>query len=389
MLPDFLHDPRISPGVIILAGGEIGVWRQGIRKINLALLPLALALLLSGAGNAWSAFFCPDIRPGYGVTSQAWLSKYFSPLKGTHVDTPVYFLDSGKPGATVLVLGGTHGREIAGFTAATVLIEAAEVLKGRLIVIPYANRSAVSIQDKLKRIPRFHPIVGRSGQRYLPYGDRRTDPVDQGRPDPEKFVHPSGLILKDGAESRNLNRVYPGKADGTPTEQLAYAILELIRREKADFNLDLHESETPEYHLNDQGKNVRGGNLAYMLLCHPRGMEIGSRAILNLEMETGIVGKLRKSNPDFRGLSHLEIGNATASVSFLFETPNPAMDRWREKPDPIRDPVYPLEHRVGAALRILKYLADGDGVDTGREISIKGLPEYPAIMEKGVGAFLN
>ncbi len=360
-----------------------------LKKNRLILLLMFYPGFFAGNGTAWSAFFYPDIRPGYGVTSQGWLSKYFSPLKGTNLDTPVYYLDSGKSGATALVIGGTHGREIAGFTAAMVLIETAETVKGRLIVIPFANRSAVSIQDKLNRIPRFHPIESRSGRRYLPYGDRLTDPADQGRPDPDPFVHPSGLVLKDGKESRNLNRAYPGKADGTPTQQLAYAVMELIRQEKVDFNLDLHETKTPDYRLDGQGKIVRDDKLAYMLVCHPRGTEIGAQVIFDLELDTGITGKLEKSNPGFHGLSHLEIGKATGCISFLYETPNPAMDRWREKSDPIGDPKYPLEHRVGAALRVLKHLADHFGTRTGKGLSIKGLPEYPEIMKKGVGAFLN
>ena len=99
--------------------------------------------------------------------------------------------------------------------------------------------------------------------------------------------------------------------------------------------------------------------------------------------------KLEKSNPAFRGLSHLEIGQATESLSFLFETPNPGMDRWREKPDVIGDPKYPLEHRVGTALRIFKHLADSYGAKTGKAFVLRGLPEYPEILEKKVGAFLN
>jgi len=102
-----------------------------------------------------------------------------------------------------------------------------------------------------------------------------------------------------------------------------------------------------------------------------------------------LIIKLEKSNPAFRGLSHLEIGQATESLSFLFETPNPGMDRWREKPDVIGDPKYPLEHRVGTALRIFKHLADSYGAKTGKAFVLRGLPEYPEILEKKVGAFLN
>ena len=355
-------------------------------------LPWVLVIVgvLGMTGAAWAGFYYPDIRPGYGVTSQTWLSKYFAPLRGTNLDTPVYLLDSAQPGATALVLAGTHGREIAGFTAAMVLLESAEIIKGRVIVIPFANRSSVSIQDKLNRIPRFHPINGRSDPRNLPYGDRLTDQADQGEPDPKNYVHPSGGAFKNGAESRNLNRVYPGKADGTPTEQLAFAIMELIRREKVDFTLDLHESKTPEAHPHEPGgKSGRDGRLAYMLICHPRGVEIGANALFAMELDTGIFGKIEKSNPASRGRSHFEIGHATDAISFLYETPNPGMDRWRDRPDPIRDPKYSLEHRVGAALRIFKHLADSFGRKTGRKLAMKGLPEYADIMKRGVGAYLN
>ena len=46
-------------------------------------------------------------------------------------------------------------------------------------------------------------------------------------------------------------------------------------------------------------------------------------------------------------------------------------------------------HWVGAALRIFKHLADSYGAKTGKELLIKGLPEYAEIMKKGVGAYLN
>ena len=48
-------------------------------------------------------------------------------------------------GATVFVAGGTHGNEIAGIMAAIVLVEHARVRKGRLIVVPHANNSAIPI----------------------------------------------------------------------------------------------------------------------------------------------------------------------------------------------------------------------------------------------------
>jgi hypothetical protein len=58
---------------------------------------LSILLILIVASLSLATFFRPDIRPGYGVTETKWLSDYFEPLKGTNMDTLVYFMDSGTP----------------------------------------------------------------------------------------------------------------------------------------------------------------------------------------------------------------------------------------------------------------------------------------------------
>ena len=135
-------------------------------------LVVAFVMLLLVSSKSHAAFFRPDVRPGYGVTSQGWLSDYCESLRGTNLDTPVFFLDSGKSGASALVLGGTHPRELAGVTSATMLVENCEVKVGRLVVIPCLNVSGMSIPDQNGKVPHFLPIESRSGLRYLPYGDR-------------------------------------------------------------------------------------------------------------------------------------------------------------------------------------------------------------------------
>ena len=62
---------------------------------------------------AGAAEFDTDVRPGEGVTERRMLSDYFEPLAGTPMDTEVFFLDSGEPGAVGLMIGGTHGNELA------------------------------------------------------------------------------------------------------------------------------------------------------------------------------------------------------------------------------------------------------------------------------------
>ena len=58
------------------------------------------------------------IYPSSGVSRVAHLSEYFGGVKGTAADGEVYVFDSGKPGASVLILGGTHNDEPAGHVAA-------------------------------------------------------------------------------------------------------------------------------------------------------------------------------------------------------------------------------------------------------------------------------
>jgi hypothetical protein len=353
-------------------------------------LILAVAGLLLPAA-AWCADVSLDIRPGAGVTEQRKLSDYFPALKNTNLDTDVFFLDSGNAGATGLIIGGTHGNEIAGSVAALVALENAVVTAGRLIVIPYTNRSAQSMPDSRNNIDRQHPVQSRGGERFLHYGDRRTDPADQHSDDPETYMNPGGYVLKNGQESRNLNRAYPGKVDGTGTEQLAYAVIALIRKEQVDFSLDMHEANTPETDKQDDGDYTPGGNkrLSYTLVAHPRGLEMAAYALLSMEEDTGISMKLEESNREYRGLSHLEIGEATDCLSFLSESPNPGQDRERAGADVINDPKYPLTHRVGMHLRVFKHLADAYADYHGESLEMSKLPEYRDLLGGDIGAFLN
>lgn len=360
---------------------DMRVWRNVILVMVCLLLPV----------TAWSKAIDLDIRPGAGVTDQKKLSDYFRPLKDTNLDADVYILDSGKPGATGLIIGGTHGNEMAGSVAALVALENSIVTAGKLIVIPYTNQSAQSVKDTRNHIDARHLIQSRNGERYLTYGDRRTDPADQHSADPAEYKNPGGYVLKNGKESRNLNRTYPGKADGTATEQLAYAIISLVSKEQVDFSLDMHEANTPETDKQDDGDYKPGGNkrLSYTLVAHPRGLEIAAFALLAMEEDTHISMKLEESNTAYRGLSHLEIGDATDCLSYLSESPNPGQDRSRKGADVVSDSKYPLTHRVGMHLRVFKHLADAFADYNGKALQIDRLPAYDDLLAGDIGQFLN
>jgi len=346
--------------------------RWGARTGAWVLLLALVAPLAAAAGSG--PYVGHDIRPGVGVTRMVWLSEYHPPLRGTSGDTPVYILEGSQPGSTVFVAGGTHGNEIAGVMAATVLVEKAVVTQGRLIVIPRANNSASTYAEVEYGDPEWIWLVTPSGPRAFRYGARRTHPDHHGTPDPAVYVHPKGSTF-EGYEIRNLDRVHPGRPDGTLTEQVSYAMVELIRRENVHVAFDLHEA----------GPTSR---LANMLISHPKGLEIGALALLNLELE-GISMKLEHSSEDFRGLSHREWGDETDAYAYLIETPNPGQAPDRMNPDVVGDPEAPLWKRVGTQLATIRSVLEAFTMADPSFAFEYTAPDYADLEARGLGAHLN
>jgi len=323
-------------------------------------------IILSVAMLCIAAPFFHDVRPGYGVTQITWLSDYHPPLKGTWGDTRIYVLEGEETGANVLLLSGTHPNEIAGIFAALIFIEKATVRKGKLFVVPWANNSAatwgsVSYEKPEESMtePFFINFKTASGPRSVVVGSRRTNPLHQPT-DPATYTHVLGFELP-GYEARNLNRVHPGKPDGTLTEQISFALFELVRKEKIDMVVDLHEAGT-------------SSRLANMLICNPKNLEMGAMVVLDLEFE-GLQMKLEHSSEEFRGLSHREFGDHTDALAFLVETPNPSQNKDAKSPYTIDHPDFPLWKRVythyRTFLKLCEYLQDFKGSG----ISFENLPE--------------
>jgi hypothetical protein len=319
-----------------------------------------------------------DVRPGYGVTETRWLSDYLPALAGTPGDTPVYVMRGDREGGTLLLFGGTHANEIAGIMAATLLVERGAVSRGTAIVIPHTNNSAAKHNDRERHTgtPDWFELTTSSGEtRRFRYGSRRTAAEDQD-PDPEVFVHPSGGEIA-GSEARNLNRNHPGKADGTLTEQVSYALFQLAEQEGVDVVIDMHESSVTS-------------RLAHMVVCHQRAMEVCAMAIMEAEMD-GISLKQEVSQEDFHGLSHREFGDHTDALAFLIETPNPGQEDAIKQPDVVNDPESPLSDRVFTQLRTVKAIVDNYGftVDPGGQIEI-GFPfSLDALKGSDLGTFLR
>ena len=284
-------------------------------KIPRKILLLAFALLLALLGGREFVELrtmkeTVVVSPAF--TKVVMLSEYFPPIRGTGVDTPVYIYDSGVPGGSMFYLGGTHPYEPATTLSAYVMMENLKVEKGRVFVCPHANRSAATVGMLGNAYPKFLHVETPFGPKAYRIGDRNTSPLDQW-PDPFTYVHyPSGQNL-DYTDARNLNRTYPGRPDGSLTEQLTYAIMELNRKEKITLFVDAHEA-----------------SLMYPVVAtyvaHDRALDMAMMASMELSA-TEFPMKCEASPKGLRGLSHRDAGDFCDALVILMETPEPFIDR--------------------------------------------------------------
>lgn len=371
--------------------------KHHISALIVSLVALGMALI---AGISFLEHRKPEtIVRGPGVTEVRRLSAWFPALAGTPGDTDVYIFRGGEPGGSMLILGGTHPNEPSSFLSAVLLIENSVVRTGTLYVIPRANESGFTHNDPQEGAPLGYTLeLGDGSTRYFRYGSRATNPVHQW-PDPDVYIHAASGQTLSGNETRNLNRGYPGRPDGTLTERVCYAITELIRSEKIDISIDLHEA-SPEYPVINA------------IVAHERAMTVASYVVLGLEMFDITIG-LEPSPKNLRGLTHRELGDTTNTLAVLMETANPSQGRLRSRTDEAlvltgKDPYYvkaqalgrlyvpfdekghPIEQRVGRHLAAIGEFAFALSMEyPDKALDIGDIPLYDDLMESGVGAFLK
>jgi len=135
---------------------------------------------------------------------------------------PISIVRGTQPGPTLALIAGTHGSEVAPVIALQRVRAALDpaLLRGSVLIVHIAN------------LPSF---LGRT-------------------------------IYYSPVDHKNLNRVYPGKADGTVSERIAYAITRDII-ERADYLVDIHagdgnESLRPYTYWSPLGLNPRADSIA-------------------------------------------------------------------------------------------------------------------------------
>ena len=114
---------------------------------------------------------------------------------------PVIVVNGAKAGPTLALVAGAHGTEYSSIIALERIAQQANPaeMSGAVIVLPLLNQASFA-----QKVPHLNPIDG-----------------------------------------KNMNRFYPGKADGTQTERISWAVSQQVIA-KADYLLDFHGGDLDE-----------------------------------------------------------------------------------------------------------------------------------------------
>lgn len=180
--------------------------------------------------------------------------------------TKLYIIKSGQPGPVVLIVGGVHGNETAGYKAARQLCDFSPS-KGTLLVIPEANQLAIAAKKRVA-----------SGQ-------------------------------------ADLNRAFPTTKNGSADGVLAKSILQVIKDYQVDWVMDMHEGI-------DYSKNSSSSSVGQSLIYYPKAdTKTISSSIINS------LNKNLSTSKQFSLLRYPTNGSLTRAAavtvganSFIFET---------------------------------------------------------------------
>ena len=229
-------------------------------------------------------------------------------------------------------------------------------------------------------------------------GDRGFQALDQW-PDPDVYVHyPDGQLLSY-IDSRNTNRTWPGKENGTLAEQVTFAAMEMIRNEEIDVVIDLHEAEAMFPVTN-------------CIVAPDKSMSYAIGASFYVKGREKFENHVEASPVNYRGLSHREIGDWSDAYPFLLESPGVHLDQITaaKTVDLIMDGKDPfvlkaadkgllyvpydengfsMERRVGQNSSVIQeILKQWSKKNKDRAFTLTA-PKYAEIVEKGLGAFFS
>lgn len=195
-------------------------------------------------------------------------------LTGTIYETEVFYFKTNVEGPKILILGGIHGDELAGWHTATKMLDFSFDY-GEVVILPRANKIATQLE--------------------LRYAGQNN-----------KGLY-NGVLYSD------LNRTFPGKIDGSVTEQIAYEIAKFVDEENPDIVLDLHESRR-NYVDGLLGNSVIYGNVKSSMYALDLVDEF------NLKFETSNRVKFRVDSNPPEGSFNEYCSDDSNRIVFTFET---------------------------------------------------------------------
>ena len=373
---------------------------------NALVLVLALVFAIPAALDFKAMQKREPIAENEALTETRMLSEYCEGLKGTPADTEIYILDSGVPGGTFLIFGGTHPNETAGMLAAVSLVENMKPTAGRFFIIPWLNKSGFTHTSPLDGMQDFFDIKLDDGSvRTFRVGNRLTNPIHQW-PDRTYYEGTSGrkLVGTETAEIRNVNRMYYGNPDGVLTEKVCWGIYQLILKEGVNLTMDMHAGSPEFLSLDCTMVNEKADN--------PTAMSIAQGMSLDMEFDD-LTMRAEFSGMKSYGLSHRSLGDNTPSMMTLMETYNPSMGPLHGKMDDdliingnepnyveayerglnyfkVDDSGYPLIDRVARHITCISYLAKNyTDAHPDRAMGFEGLGSYADMVAKGLGGLLK
>ncbi len=368
------------------------------RKIVLGVVGLVL-FVSSGISFYRSRHLKEPVVLGEGVTEVKKLSEYFPGIRGTVNDCNVYFFEGREEGGTMFVMGGSHPEEPAARLAAWLFAENAVMERGRLIVVLSSNRSGTTVTRIGGAYPPDFTIPTAWGGQRFRMGDRWSNPLDQW-PDPEIYIHYPSRQNLAYVDIRNLNRCWPGRPNGTLTERTCYAFMELIRKERVDIFIDLHEAEL-QYPV------------ISTIVTHERGQDLTAFVSMMLTDMEGFNMGMEYSPKSLHGLSHREVGDYSDAVSLLFEAPEPFLDATRGRTtreqlltgrdefvvkagehgllfEKIDEKGWPIDVRVGRhTSAILQTMESWTDLYSDKPLVCMNVPRYAEVIANGIGHYLR
>lgn len=203
------------------------------------------------------------VLPGTLARLEIRSSETFS---GTRVDTPVAVVHGRLAGPRLCIIAGIHGDEVNGVEVVRRVIAELdpESLRGTVVAVPIANLSAF-----------------RRGSRYLP-------------------------------DRRDLNRFFPGRANGSSASRIAYGLFENVVRH-CEGMIDLHTGSFHRSNLHQLRANLVDLETAQL------SVHFGPEIVVN---SAGRIGTLRRAATD-AGIPTITVEageSARFNEAFIIET---------------------------------------------------------------------